>query len=68
MNAIVVGALSPDVISVIPSAGSLDAGAAKAIEDAASEATKLAKTRVIRVPIISAQLVIAICCCEGLCK
>lgn len=47
MKAMVVGALSPEVISLIVRAGSLDAGAARAIEDAESQAAKINKTRVI---------------------
>ena len=47
MNAMVVGALSSEVISLIARAGSLDAGAPRAIEDAESQAAKINKNRVI---------------------
>ena len=47
MNAMVVGALSPEVISLIVRAGSLDAGAPRAIEDVESQAAKINKNRVI---------------------
>ena len=47
MNAMVVGALSPEVISLIVRAGSLEAGAPRAIEDAESQAAKINTNRVI---------------------